>query len=58
MPRKIEAREISAIRPVNRVVGWRFYPDSHGKEACGCPACSKGQIRSRRLREAFEAAFR
>src|SRR5688572_15174548 len=24
VPRKIEAREISGVRPVNRVVGWRF----------------------------------
>lgn len=58
LPRKIEAREISAIRAVNRVVGWRFYPDSHGKHVCGCPACSKGEIKSRRLRQAYEAAFR
>jgi hypothetical protein len=58
LPRKIEAKELHAIRPVNRVVGWRFYPDAHGKQVCGCPACSKGVIKSRRLREAYEAAFR
>src|SRR3954465_15440741 len=29
IPRKIEAKEIVGIRAVNRVVGWRFHPESH-----------------------------
>ena len=58
IPRKIDPKAIVAIRPVSRLVGWRFSPDAHGKPACGCPACSKGEVKSRRLREAFEAAFR
>ena len=58
LPRKVEPTEITAIRPVNRVVGWRFFPDSHRKPVCGCPACSKGEVKSRRLREAYESAFR
>jgi hypothetical protein len=57
IPRKIDAKAIVAIRPVNRVVGWRFYPEAHGKPVCGCPACSKGEVKSRRLREAYRAAF-
>lgn len=58
VPRKIAAREIHAVRPVSQIVGWRYFPGSHGRPVCGCPACSKGEIRSRRLREAYEAAMR
>jgi hypothetical protein len=59
LPRRIAAGEIHAIRPVSQLVGWRYYPGSHGRAVCGCPAClSKGQIRSRRLREAYEATMR
>ncbi len=54
VPRKIEAKEIHAIRGISRVVGWRYYPAAHGKYVCGCPACAKGGIKSRRLRAAFE----
>ena len=57
VPRKIEPTEIHAVRPVNRIVGWRYYPDAHGKNVCGCPACMpRGSIKSRKFREAFEAA--
>jgi len=58
IPRKIEADEIQAIRAVHRVVGWRYYPEAKGQKPCGCPACTRGDIRSKRLREAYEAAFR
>lgn len=58
VPRPIEAREVHAIRAVSRVVGWRYYPDAHGKPVCGCPVCvPKGAIKSRRLREAYELSL-
>jgi len=58
IPRKIESTEIHAIRPVHRVVGWRYYPGAHSRTPCGCPACcARGEIKSRRLRDAFEAAM-
>lgn len=59
LPRKVLPEEIHATRMINRVVGWRYYPDAHGHRPCGCPAClGRGQIKSRKLREAFEAALR
>ncbi|MEZ4223309.1 MAG: hypothetical protein R3B13_20355 [Polyangiaceae bacterium] len=59
IPRKIEARAVHRIRPVNQLVGWRYFPNAHGQRPCGCPMCQpRGEIRSRRLREAYEAAFR
>ncbi len=57
VPRKVEPSEIHAIRPANQVVGWRYYPGAHGQRICGCPVCvPRGSIRSRRLRDAFEAS--
>jgi hypothetical protein len=59
VPRKIEPKAIHAIRAVHRVVGWRYYPEAKGKKPfCGCQSCTRGEIKSRRLREAYEAAFR
>ncbi len=56
VPRKIERREIHRIRSLPHVVGWRYCPQSHGKKPCGCPVCQpRGTIKSRRLREAYEA---
>jgi hypothetical protein len=57
IPRKILPKEIHAVREVNDVVGWRYYPDAHGKYLCGCPVCvPRGSIKGRRLREKFEAS--
>lgn len=58
IPRAIEPGEIHALRAVNRVVGWRYYPDAKGERPCGCRVCTRGDIKSRKLREAYEAAFR
>jgi hypothetical protein len=58
VPRAISAQEIHAIRDVPQVVGWRYYPDSHGKRPCGCPVCQpRGGIKSRKLRNAYEASI-
>lgn len=58
IPRKVEPTELHRIRAVNQVVGWRYYPDAHGKKPCGCPVCQpRGEIRSRKLREAYEASY-
>ncbi|MCB9577292.1 MAG: hypothetical protein H6717_09735 [Polyangiaceae bacterium] len=58
VPRKIAPRALHKIRHVSQVVGWRYFPDSHGRRPCGCPMCQpRGEIRSRRLREAYEASF-
>ena len=56
VPRGIAPKEIHAIRSVPQVVGWRYFPGAHARRPCGCPYCqSPGTIKSRKLREAFEA---
>ncbi len=37
--RAVSAREIHRIRHVPHVVGWRYYPGSHGHPPCTCPVC-------------------
>jgi len=39
VPRKITAKEIHRLRPVNPVTGWRYKPGAHGTPPCGCLAC-------------------
>jgi hypothetical protein len=56
VPRRIEPNEIRAIRPVHRVTGWRYSPEAHGGPPfCGCSYCQRGRIKSRRIRERYEA---
>jgi len=52
--RNIKPREIVKIYKPNKVVGWRYYPNSHGARPCGCPYCQRGEPNSRRLRERYE----
>lgn len=58
VPRAIRPREIHAVRTLRQVVGWRYFPGSHGKRPCGCPVCQPpGTIRSRKLRERCEKSL-
>ncbi|QDU54130.1 hypothetical protein [Aeoliella mucimassa] len=57
IPRKVEASEIHKIRPLPQVVGWRYYPGAKGRQPCGCPFCTKGDIKSKRIRDAYEQSF-
>jgi hypothetical protein len=55
VPRAIRPAEIHAIRDVRQVLGWRYFPGSHGKRPCGCPVCQpRGEIKSRGIRRRFE----
>ena len=55
IPRKVEATEILKIRPLPQVLGWRYFPGAKGRPPCGCPVCQpRGEIKSRRIREAFD----
>jgi hypothetical protein len=54
VPRKIAAREIHRVRRLPQVVGWRYFPKSHGRKPCGCPFCQRGLYGARKLREAYE----
>ena len=58
IPRKIEADEIHKIKSLPQVLGWRYYPEAKGRKPCGCPVCIRpGEIKSRRIREAYENSF-
>ncbi|WP_406696779.1 hypothetical protein V5E97_37905 [Singulisphaera sp. Ch08] len=52
VPRSIRRDEIFRVRKVRQVLGWRHFPDAHGKRpTCACRMClPKGTIKSRRLR--------
>lgn len=50
VPRKIAAKEIHRLRPVNPVTGWRYKPGIHDTPPCGCEACSYGTYGAARVR--------
>ncbi|QJE98783.1 hypothetical protein [Luteolibacter luteus] len=46
----IPASAIMRTYTPDQVTGWRYFPEAHGKEPCGCSYCQRGEIRSQRLR--------
>ncbi len=54
IPRKIKSSEIHRVKRLPQVLGWRYFPNSHGKKPCGCPACQRGEYGAKKLREAYE----
>jgi hypothetical protein len=56
IPRRILPREIVRIRILPRIVGWRHYPDAHGKHPWSCPYCQRDSYGSRRIRDRAERA--
>lgn len=57
IPRRIEAKEIQRVAALPQVTGWRYYPGAKGRKPCGCAFCVRGDIKARRLRDAYEAEF-
>ena len=56
IPRSIAPRDIKSVRALPQKLGWRFYPDAHRRGIfCGCEYCMRGEIRSRKIRERYEA---
>jgi hypothetical protein len=56
IPRSISARDITSVRTLPQKLGWRFFPDAHRRGIfCGCEYCMRGEIRSRKIRERYEA---
>jgi hypothetical protein len=53
IPRRIIPKEIFRIRNLPQLVGWRHYPDAHGKRPWACECCQKGAYGSRRIREKY-----
>jgi len=53
IPRRIVPAEILRVRRLPQLVGWRHYPDAHGKCPRACECCQKGQSGSRKIREKY-----
>lgn len=54
VPRKVRPDEIARVRAVRQVVGWRYWPDAHGRPPCPCPACvGRGEYGAAKLRERY-----
>lgn len=53
IPRRIQASEIIRIRHLPQLVGWRHYPDAHGKRPWSCPCCQRDGYGSRKIREKY-----
>ena len=53
LPQSIRLDEIIRVRRPSQVLGWRYFPDLHGKRpTCACRMClPKGAIKSKRLRD-------
>lgn len=49
VPASVPAARIHSIKEVSRVVGWRYYPDAHGKRPCACGFCTAGAPGHQRL---------
>lgn len=56
IPHSISPRDITSVRALPQKLGWRFFPDAHRRGIfCGCEYCMRGEIRSRKIRERYEA---
>jgi len=56
IPRRIAPAEITRVKALPQVVGWRYFPGSKGKRPCACLCCDRGQYGIRRLLRAVEDA--
>jgi hypothetical protein len=54
--RRVEPKEITRTYVPTQIIGWRYFPEAHGKPPfCGCPFCQRGLIKNRKIREKYEA---
>lgn len=54
--RDIAPSQITSVKPMRQVIGWRYYPSAKGRKPCGCPACqARGEPFSRRFKDKFAA---
>lgn len=50
-PGKVETKNIIKYRQLPQIVGWRYFPGSHGRKLCLCPACIRdGDFKSVKMR--------
>jgi hypothetical protein len=54
IPRRIARSEIHRVRRLSQLLGWRYFPGSHGKKPCPCPVCVRGDYGARKIREKYE----
>jgi hypothetical protein len=54
LPRSVAADEIVNVRPVARVVGWRYFPGAHARKPCACRYCLRGEYNSRSILQRLE----
>jgi len=53
--RRITPKELSKVKSLPQVIGWRFYPEAKGKKPfCTCEFCIRGEIRASRFRDTQE----
>jgi len=57
IPRRIEPKEIRRVASLPQVTGWRYHPGAKGTKPCGCPFCTKGDIKSKRIRDAYDEQY-
>ncbi len=51
LPGKVELKDIIKYKKLPQTVGWRYFPGSHGRKLCLCPACIKeGSYKSIKIR--------
>lgn len=53
IPRRVGPGEIVRIRPLPQIVGWRHYPEAHGRHPFACACCQCGMYNSRKIREKY-----
>lgn len=54
--RRISPKDILRVRSLPQLVGWRYYPEAHGKLPCGCDYCQRGGYGARKIREEYARA--
>lgn len=52
--RKITAAEITSIRNLPQVLGWRYFPGSHNKKPCNCEYCLRSSIKGRKTKQRLD----
>lgn len=59
LPSSVSSKAITRTYTPDQISGWRYYPESHsdGRKPCGCSYCQLGQIKNRKLREAYEETY-
>ncbi len=56
IPASVSSKAIMQTYTPDQVTGWRYFPESKAgdRKPCGCSYCQRGEIKSRRIREAYE----